>query len=64
MKIDYTQAKKLCTANEFSLLEQCKPQALTKFREAELKLKIRQARKLIDKWRDQARSQGGSLPQR
>jgi hypothetical protein len=25
MKIDYTQAKELCTANEFSLLEQCAP---------------------------------------
>lgn len=60
MKIDYAHAKKLCTANEFSLLVQCKPKTLTKFTEQELKLKIKQARKIADKWRDQSRSQGGS----
>lgn len=60
MKINYAHAQKLCSVTEFSLLEQCKPNTLTKFSESELKLKIKQARKLADKWRDQSRSQGGS----
>ncbi len=57
MKIDYAHAKKLCTANEFSLLEQCKPKTLTKFSGSELELKIKQAHKLVEK-----RSKGGSDP--
>jgi hypothetical protein len=60
MKIDYKQAKTLCTAAEFSLLEDTKPKSLTTFTAAELKRKAAQARKYSDKWREQARSQGQS----
>ncbi len=59
MKINYARAKTLCTATEFSLLEESKPARLTQFTAAELKRKIAQARKYADKWRDQARSQAG-----
>ncbi len=46
MKIDYNHAKEICTANEFSLVEQCKPATLTKFTVDELERKVGQARKL------------------
>lgn len=46
MKIDYDHAKGLCTANEFSLVEQCKPKTLTKFTVEELERKIQQSRKI------------------
>jgi hypothetical protein len=60
MQINYQHAKALCTASEFSLLEETKPKNLTGLTEGELKRKAAQARKLSDKWRDQARSKGHS----
>jgi hypothetical protein len=60
MRIDYPKAKKLCSPTEFELLEEAKPKNLTSFSAAELRKRISRSRKLSDKWRDQARSQGNS----
>lgn len=60
MKIDYQNARILCSATELSLLEDTKPKVLTGFTDAELKRKVAQARKYSDKWRQQAISQGQS----
>jgi hypothetical protein len=60
MKIDYQNARQLCTATELSLLEDTKPKSLTKFTDAELKRKVTQARKYSDKWRELAKSQGNT----
>lgn len=60
MQIDFIVAKTLCTASEFSLLQDARPKSLTQFGTAELKRKLQRARDLADKWRDRAKSQGHS----
>lgn len=60
MQINYKTARALCTAAEFSLLEDTKPKTLTGFTTAELKRKATRARALADKWREQAKRQGNS----
>jgi hypothetical protein len=60
MKIDYKNAQQLCTATEFAVIETAKPTQLAKLTETEVKKNLNQARKLADKWREQAIKQGNS----
>ncbi len=55
--ITLSQAKKLCTANELALVEASRKDAIQDLATKELKAKIGRARKLRDKWRDQATTQ-------
>jgi len=54
MKINYAQAKSICNAQEYALVESCRPTTLAKLSAAEVKRKAGQARKLFDKWNDLA----------
>jgi len=60
MSIDYKKAKSLCTATEYDLLEEAKPGAIALLTDEELKRKRAHARRLADKWREQAIEQGNS----
>jgi hypothetical protein len=52
MTIPYPQAKKLCTATEFQLLETVRTEKLQSLKAAALKAKIARTRGFLDKWRD------------
>lgn len=60
MRIDYQNARSLCTDAEFGLLQVTKPKSLTALSAAQLKQKAGIARKYADKWREQAKRGGNS----
>ena len=57
MAINMSQAKALCTASELQLVEASRRDELKKLTAAQLRQKVTRARKLRDKWRDQAEKQ-------
>lgn len=57
MKIDYPRAEKLCTSGEMSLVEDTRRGPLSEWTTKQLKTKIKRAKTLRDKWKDQARNQ-------
>lgn len=57
MPINMSQAKALCSASELQLVEASRRDDLKKLTNAQLRQKITRARKLRDKWRDQAEKQ-------
>lgn len=69
MTIPYPQAKRLCTATEFQLLEAARTEKLSSFKAAVLKTKIVRTRGFLSKWRDLGRQQArqaktGKTPER
>ena len=57
MTISLAQAKSICTASELALVSVSKQNKLGKLSAAQLRMKVSRARKLRDKWRDQAEKQ-------
>ncbi len=57
MTLDYARIRKLCTTQEFALVESVHPSKIKRFTSTQLQSKITQARKQADKWREQAISQ-------
>jgi hypothetical protein len=57
MAISMRRAKALCTANELELIKTSTRQGISKLSAARLRQKETRARKLRDKWRDQAAGQ-------
>jgi hypothetical protein len=51
MKIDYKKASKLCSADEFRLVEQSRPNNVAQLNLRDAKRRVEQARKQFDKWR-------------
>jgi hypothetical protein len=49
--IDYNKAGKLCSADEFRLVEQSRPNNVAQLNLREAKRRVEQARKQFDKWR-------------
>jgi len=69
MTIPYSQAKRLCTATEFQLLEAARTEKLPGFKATVLKTKIARTRGFLSKWRDLGRQQArqtktGKTPER
>src|SRR5690606_36367487 len=62
-RINVSKARELCTAAELRLVEASAPKSLAKLDEAELKKNVERARKLRDKWRDQATRQRREVQQ-
>lgn len=60
MRIDYQNARSLCTSAEFDLLLDTRPKALTALSVTQLKRKASVARRYSDKWREQAKRGGNS----
>jgi hypothetical protein len=50
MKIDYKRAARLCTAGEFRLVEQSRPNNVAQINLRDAKRRAEQARKQFDKW--------------
>ena len=57
MQINMAQARSLCSQPELRIVEAAKRDVLSTLSHAQLRQKATQARKLRDKWRDQAKSQ-------
>ncbi len=69
MTIPYPQAKRLCTASEYQLLEAARPENLNRLKAAALKAKIARTRTFLGKWRDlgisqSRRAKAGATPER
>lgn len=60
MQLNFEEARKLCTAAEFSLLQDSRPKIMTGFSGKQLKQKAAIARKYSDKWREMAMRGGNS----
>ena len=62
MAIIRSKAKALCTAAELALVDASGPKSIGELSGAQLRQKVGRARKLADKWRDQAESQRRTAP--
>ncbi|MCE9553985.1 MAG: hypothetical protein K8T91_11500 [Planctomycetes bacterium] len=62
-QINLTTAKQLCTAAEFHVVLASNPPQVNQFSAADLKKHVVEARRLRDKWRDQANRQRRSVQQ-
>jgi hypothetical protein len=57
MSINYARAKKLCSDAEMRLVDDARKKHVAKCSEAQLKQRIKRAKKLRDKWKDKSRDQ-------
>ncbi len=56
-KLDFSKARELCTAGEWSLVNASSPGNIRKLSESQLRKHVEQSRKLRDKWKDQSAKQ-------
>jgi len=61
MKIDLKKAMNLCTASEWKLVQESLPDAILALTPGQLKSKASAARKVLDKWKEHLRKQGGDV---